>query len=1828
LCHPGNGTSPADFLANGEAITAAYTANVDYKNATIELAGVFSFEVAGTKAVLLDKLEAEFNNIDVAEVELDKSTENINITFVGDVYVSDVEAVADQLLTAIRLFIDSSTSTLNVGSKEFKLETVTANQLASAIIGEKDPSALIIAGDSIVVSYVASVDYKNAIINLNGYVSLTITKASYDMTNVSFEDASYTYDGNEKELLISGTLPVGVEVTYTENKLTDAGSLEVTAIFTGSPNYEDISSLTATLTINPLEVTVTPKAGQSKVYGDDDPVLTYTHTDLIGEDKLTGALGREAGEDVGFYAITQGDLAVPSGNYTLSFVDGVTFEITKAVYNMTNVSFEDASYTYDGNEKELLISGTLPVGVEVSYTANKLTDAGSLEVTASFTGSPNYEDISSLTATLTINPLEITVTADGNQSKVYGETDPVLTYTNTTLIGEDKLTGALGREAGEDVGFYAITQGDLAVPSGNYTLSFVDGVTFEITKAVYNMTNVSFEDASYTYDGNEKELLISGTLPVGVEVSYTANKLTDAGSLEVTASFTGSPNYEDISSLTATLTINPLEVTVTPKAGQSKVYGDDDPVLTYTHTDLIGEDKLTGALGREAGEDVGTYAITIGDLAVPSGNYTLSFVDGVTFEITKAVYNMTNVSFEDASYTYDGNEKELLISGTLPVGVEVSYTANKLTDAGSLEVTASFTGSPNYEDISSLTATLTINPLEITVTADGNQSKVYGETDPVLTYTNTTLIGEDKLTGALGREAGEDVGFYAITQGDLAVPSGNYTLSFVDGVTFEITKAVYNMTNVSFEDASYTYDGNEKELLISGTLPVGVEVSYTANKLTDAGSLEVTASFTGSPNYEDISSLTATLTINPLEVTVTPKAGQSKVYGDDDPVLTYTHTDLIGEDKLTGALGREAGEDVGTYAITIGDLAVPSGNYTLSFVDGVTFEITKAVYNMTNVSFEDASYTYDGNEKELLISGTLPVGVEVSYTANKLTDAGSLEVTASFTGSPNYEDISSLTATLTINPLEITITPEAGQSKVYGDDDPVLTYTHTDLIGEDKLTGALGREAGEDVGTYAITQGDLALPNANYTLSFVDGATFEITKATYDMSNISFGNASYTYDGSERVLEISGDLPEGVGVSYTANKLTDAGSLEVTASFTGSPNYENISSLTATLTINPLEITITPEAGQSKVYGDDDPVLTYTHTDLIGEDKLTGALGREAGEDVGIYAITQGDLAVPSGNYTLSFVDGVTFEITKATYDMSNVSFGNASYTYDGSERELLISGTLPAGVEVSYTANKLTDAGSLEVTASFMGSPNYEDIPDLTATLTINPLEITVTPDAGQSKVYGDTDPTFTYTHTALIGEDKLTGALGREAGEDVGLYAITQGDLAVPSGNYTLSFVDGVTFEITKATYDMSNVSFGNASYTYDGSERELLISGTLPAGVEVSYTANKLTDAGSLEVTASFMGSPNYEDISSLTATLTINPLEVTVTPKAGQSKVYGDDDPVFTYTHTALVGDDELTGALSRVDGSDVGIYAITQGDLAVPSGNYTLSFVDGVTFEITKATYDMSNISFGNASYTYDGSERVLEISGDLPEGVGVSYTANKLTDAGSLEVTASFTGSPNYENISSLTATLTINPLEVTITPEAGQSKVYGDDDPVLTYTHTDLIGEDKLTGALGREAGEDVGTYAITQGDLALPNANYTLSFVDGATFEITKATYDMSNISFGNASYTYDGNEKELLISGTLPAGVEVSYTANKLTDAGSLEVTASFMGSPNYEDISSLTAILTINPLEITITPKAGQSKVYGDDDPIFTYTHTALVGDDELTGATHMMEVKEY
>ena len=103
-------------------------------------------------------------------------------------------------------------------------------------------------------------------------------------------------------------------------------------------------------------------------------------------------------------------------------------------------------------------------------------------------------------------------------------------------------------------------------------------------------------------------------------------------------------------------------------------------------------------------------------------------------------------------------------------------------------------------------------------------------------------------------------------------------------------------------------------------------------------------------------------------------------------------------------------------------------------------------------------------------------------------------------------------------------------------------------------------------------------------------------------------------------------------------------------------------------------------------------------------------------------------------------------------------------------------------------------------------------------------------------------------------------------------------------------------------------------------------------------------------------------------------TITPKPITVTANSGQTKVYGDADPLpFTYTFApALVGTDVFSGALDRAAGEDVGSYAIGQGTLTL-SGNYTLAYV-GADFTITKKTITVTANSgqtkvFGDADTT-------------------------------------------------------------------------------------------------------------------------------------------------------------------------------------------------------------------------------------------------------------------
>lgn len=88
-----------------------------------------------------------------------------------------------------------------------------------------------------------------------GYVTLklsaTLTIVGMTITGVSLDSKTFVYDGKPHSLEVSGAIPNGVKVTYSNNSRTSVGSQTVTAKLAGT-NYE-ILTLSATLTIVSLD---------------------------------------------------------------------------------------------------------------------------------------------------------------------------------------------------------------------------------------------------------------------------------------------------------------------------------------------------------------------------------------------------------------------------------------------------------------------------------------------------------------------------------------------------------------------------------------------------------------------------------------------------------------------------------------------------------------------------------------------------------------------------------------------------------------------------------------------------------------------------------------------------------------------------------------------------------------------------------------------------------------------------------------------------------------------------------------------------------------------------------------------------------------------------------------------------------------------------------------------------------------------------------------------------------------------------------------------------------------------------------------------------------------------------------------------------------------------------------------------------------------------------------------------------------------------------------------------------------------------------------------
>ncbi|WP_426406378.1 two-partner secretion system adhesin CdrA [Pseudomonas aeruginosa] len=1239
----------------------------------------------------------------------------------------------------------------------------------------------------------------------------------------------------------------------TATQASNVGQYAITGNANGSEYFSQRYQLVrqdGRLTVTPAQLIVSADA-KTKVYGDADPTLTYQVSGLKNSDTaagvLSGNLGRVAGENVGNYGILQGGLGLNTANYTLSYV-GNDLRITPAQLNViadakTKVYGDlDPALTYQvSGLKRGDTAGAVLNGGSLSRVAGEnvgvygINQGGLGLVSSNYT--LNYQGNN-----LTITKALLNVIADA-KTKVYGDADPSLTYQVSGLKNGDSagsiLTGGLNRAAGENVGVYGINQGDLALNSGNYDLSY-QGNNLTITKALLNV-------------------------------------IADA---------------------------------------KTKVYGDADPSLTYQVSGLKNGDSagsiLTGGLNRAAGENVGVYGINQGDLALNSGNYDLSY-QGNNLTITKALLNViadakTKVYGDaDPSLTYQvSGLKNGDTAGAVLNGGSLSRVAGENVGVYGINQGGLGLVSGNY-DLAYQGNNLTITKALLNVIADA-KTKVYGDADPSLTYQVSGLKNGDTagsiLTGGLNRAAGENVGVYGINQGDLALNSGNYDLSY-QGNNLTITKALLNViadakTKVYGDaDPSLTYQvSGLKNGDTAGAVLNGGSLSRVAGENVGVYGINQGDLALNSGNY-DLSYQGNNLTITKALLNVIADA-RTKVYGDADPSLTYQVSGLKNGDTAGavlngGSLSRVAGENVGVYGINQGGLGLVSGNYDLAY-QGNNLTITKALLNViadakTKVYGDaDPSLTYQvSGLKNGDTAGAVLNGGSLSRVAGENVGVYGINQGDLALNSGNY-DLSYQGNNLTITKALLNVIADA-KTKVYGDADPSLTYQVSGLKNGDTAGavlngGSLSRVAGENVGVYGINQGGLGLVSGNYDLAY-QGNNLTITKALL-------------------------------------NVIADA---------------------------------------KTKVYGDADPSLTYQVSGLKNGDSagsiLTGGLNRAAGENVGVYGINQGDLALNSGNYDLSY-QGNNLTITKA---LLNVIADAKTKVYGDADPSLTYQ---VSGLKNGDTAGAVLNGGSLSrVAGENVGvyginqgglglvSGNY-DLAYQGNNLTITKALLNVIAD-GKTKVYGDADPSLTYQVSGLKNGDTAGavlngGSLSRVAGENVGVYGINQGGLGLVSGNYDLAY-QGNNLTITKALLnviaDGKTKVYGDAdpSLTYqvsglkNGDSAGSILTGGLnrAAGENVGvYGINQ----GGLVLT-----SGNY-DLAYQGNDLTITKALLNVFADA-KSKQVGTADPALTYQVSGLKNGDSagqvLAGGLGRVGGEAVGQYDILQGGLALTSGNYQLNY---------------------------------------------------------------------------------------------------------------------------------------------------------------------------------------------------------------------------------------------------------------------------------------------
>lgn len=798
----------------------------------------------------------------------------------------------------------------------------------------------------------------------------------------------------------------------------------------------------------------------------------------------------------------------------------------------------------------------------------------------------------------------------------------------TYAVDEDDVSKIVAHCSGE---------GECGV--GDKTLQLVapasTSLTYDNTLKAATLTDDGIAQAGITAE-QIGDITYEGTSGTTYAASTTAPRKAGTYKATVTVTPTGSdPITAEVTYTIAKATGSQQALTddQKPTAKSGLVYNDQNQQLAaapaslpdgYTKVQYSTDNGATWSDGIPTGKNAGDYPIKV--KYVGDENHADFEGEALTGTIAKKPISPT---MADLDKTFDNEAVEpSLIEDSNPGEGEVTYTFWKKngndwqtisgapSGAGTYKVVGSVAETDNYAQGTTPEATFSIGKANPTVTAP--------EPEPGLSYTGSPreLIKAGRTTGGImqysldGNTWSTDIPT-ATVKGTYTVyykVAGNNDYNDVAPKSFVVEMRSRELTegddyDITLSQTEFTYNGQPQTPTITITLKDGTtlventdfEVEYDPDT-TNASSYDKYATITFKGNYAG-KAVDKTYKISPKTLTE-----QEVTFAGD----SYTYTGIPQGPAITVKDGTTTLAAPFSYSVT-GATATEVGTYTASvtgkgnYKGTVThsYSITKATTQESNLDENQKptakeDLVYDGRDQALVSAPEYAVpGYTVNYSLDGETwtttpptgkNAGNYTVHVKYVGDANHTDFAGSDIQVAIGQKTVTITPQAGQSKVYGEPDPATyTYSQSGVVSGETLNGTLGRQSGENVGEYAFNVSEFTAngANPNYDVKLADSApTFSITKAgqetpvapsltaTYDSITVANGTAGVTYTlYKEGTTEPAMTIKPTVTGPFNFTGLDPNANYTVKAQVLGDSNHDPSGVSEASIT--------TPKAGQS-----------------------------------------------------------------------------------------------------------------------------------------------------------------------------------------------------------------------------------------------------------------------------------------------------------------------------------------------------------------------------------------------------------------------------------------------------------------------------------------------------------------------------------------------------------------------------------------------------------------------------------------------------------------------